>query len=75
MVGNLDKYAVCPFYKQEQGCKLYCEGFSKVCSLQTSFKNHDALVAHKKRYCHSMEGYSHCPLYPAIYSKYGEEQK
>ena len=75
MKGYVDKYAVCPFYSQEQGYKIHCEGFSSVCSLQTSFKSHEKLVQHKVRYCHDMKGYMQCPLYPAIYGQYGEEKK
>jgi hypothetical protein len=73
MQGYVAKEVVCPFYKQEDGAKIRCEGFSKSCSIQTTFCNRDNLVMHKGRYCNEMEGYTKCPLYPAIYGQYDEE--
>lgn len=73
MQGYESPHTVCPFYKQEKGFKIRCEGFSKNCSLQTSFCNKDRLLMHKERYCNSIEGYMDCPLYPAIYGQYGED--
>ena len=67
------KEVVCPFYHKEVGVKILCEGFSKSSSLQTTFNCRDKLIAHKHRYCNSMEGYPECPLYPAIYGQYGED--
>lgn len=73
MQGYVAKEVVCPFYKQEEATKIRCEGFSRSCSLQTSFSCREKLIGHKKRYCNSMEGYTECPLYPAIYGQYGED--
>lgn len=73
MQGYISKEVVCPFYKQEEGVKIRCEGFSRSCSLQTSFCNKEKLLNHKGRFCNSMEGYTRCPLYPAIYRQYDED--
>ena len=73
MQNYVSKEVVCPFYKQEDATKIRCEGFSKCCSIQTSFSCRERLILHKGRYCNSMEGYPECPLYPAIYGQYGED--
>jgi hypothetical protein len=73
MQNYVSKEVVCPFYKQEQATKLKCEGFSKSCSLQTSFCNRARLLIHKECYCNNIKGYTRCPLYPAIYRQYEED--
>ena len=73
MQGYVAKEVVCPFYKQETPTKIRCEGFSKACSLQTSFSCNEKLVMHKARYCNSIRDYHRCPLYPVIYGQYKEE--
>lgn len=74
MQGYVSKEVVCPFYKMEQAAKIRCEGFSRACSIQISFCNRERLLFHKARYCNRFEGYPECPLYPAIYGQYGEEE-
>lgn len=74
MQGYISKEVVCPFYKQEQAAKIRCEGFCKSCSIQVSFSNRERLIQHKDRFCNKIEGYHDCPLYPAIYGQYGEEE-
>lgn len=73
MQGYVSKEVECPFYKMEQATKLRCEGFSKCCSLQITFSCRDKLIRHKRKYCNEIKGYTECPLYPAIYGQYGEE--
>lgn len=69
-----DKYILCPFYKQEDGVRLFCEGIGKGNSIQLSFENKELLKAHKRRYCYTIAKHMQCPLYPAIYRQYEEEQ-
>lgn len=61
---------VCPYYKQEDRWRIYCEGFSPYCFLQTTFVNHEELEFHKQIYCNCHDGYPLCPLYPAINDQY-----
>lgn len=66
----VSKEAVCPFYRQETGRRLHCEGFCPSCSLQITFSGHSVLVTHKMRHCNSFKGYPECPLYPVINEQY-----
>lgn len=66
----VSKEVVCPFYRQEDGLRLYCEGFDPCCSLQVSFSGRDVMRSHKHRHCNSFRGYPECPLYPAINGQY-----
>ena len=70
MQGYVSKEVVCPFYKQEEGLKLRCEGFCNSCSLQISFTRKELLQLHKERHCNSFKGYPKCPLFPAINRQY-----
>ena len=68
------KEVVCPFYHGEDAerNKIFCEGFCKLCNLQTTFNNGPQLLAHKARYCNTFKGYPQCPLYPVINKQYEE---
>lgn len=66
----ISKEVVCPFYKQEDAAKIFCEGFCKSCSLQTSFTRRELLQMHKERHCNSFKGYPECPLYSVINKQY-----
>ena len=69
----VDKYVVCPFYTQEVGSKIYCEGFSNSNSLQTFFNTKNLLLNHKVRYCRNLSRHQSCPLYTIINEKYKED--
>lgn len=69
----ISKEVVCPFYKQEDATKLFCEGYCKSCSLQTSFTRREQLQLHKERHCNSFKGYPNCPIYPVIAKQYDEK--
>ena len=69
-----DKYVLCPFYTQEDGAKIRCEGFSEGNSLQTSFATKELLKAHKRKYCYCIAKHRQCPLYPIINKKYEEAE-
>ena len=64
------KEVICPFYKQEDGLKLRCEGFCPSSSLQISFSRRDVMHMHKDRHCNSFSGYPECPLFPVINKQY-----
>lgn len=67
-----DKYVSCPFYSQESGSKIRCEGFTENNSLQTTFDTKELLKAHKRRFCYAISKHKECPLYPIINQKYKE---
>ena len=69
----VSKEVVCPFYKQEEATKIFCEGFCKTTSLQTSFTRNEHLITHKERHCNSFKGYPLCPLYSIINKQYEVE--
>lgn len=68
-----DKYVACPFYSQESGSKIRCEGFADCNSLQTTFDSKDRLKDHKRRYCYAVSKHRECPLYTIIDQKYKEK--
>ena len=70
-----DKYVSCPFYSQESGTKIRCEGFCHDNSLQTTFETKELLKAHKRKYCYTISKHKSCPLYPVINKKYEEEEE
>lgn len=67
-----DKYVACPFYSQENGSKIRCEGFADNNSLQTTFETKELLKAHKRRFCYTLSRHRECPLYAIINKKYEE---
>ena len=67
-----DKYVACPFYSQESGSKIRCEGFAEDNSLQTTFETKELLKAHKRRFCYCISKHREGPLYPIINQKYKE---
>jgi hypothetical protein len=67
-----DKYVQCPFYKNEQGVQIHCEGFSENNRLHLWFESKEALTAHKKQYCKNGNSHRKCPLYGAINKQYEE---
>lgn len=71
----MDKYVACPFYSNESGSKIYCEGFSDSNSIQTFFKSKDLLMTHKVRFCRHITRHQSCPLYPIINAKYKEDSQ
>lgn len=73
MKNYMDKCAVCPFYSQEEPMKLHCEGYSVGTRFHIIFDCKERKKAHKKKYCNNMDGYADCPLYPAIYEQYRED--
>ena len=74
MQNYLDKYVACPFYSQESGSKIRCEGFAEDNSLQTTFATKELLKAHKRRFCYCISKHRECPLYPIINEKYKENE-
>lgn len=70
-----DKYVLCPFYKQDDGVRLLCEGIGKGNSIQVSFETKELLKAHKRKFCYCIAKHRQCPLYPAINKKYEEEEQ
>lgn len=70
MKGYISKSVICPFYKQDEGLKIRCEGFCASCSLQISFGNKETLLLHRKIHCESFDGYLKCPLFPVINRQY-----
>lgn len=75
MQNYVSKEIVCPFYKQEEGLKLRCEGFSKYCSLQISFVSRQDLKDHENTFCKSIRKYPECPIYPVVYHQYEDNKK
>lgn len=69
-----DKYVACPFYSQEDGSKIRCEGFAEDNSLQTTFDTKEHLKAHKRRFCYAISRHKECPLFPIINQKYKENE-
>ena len=75
MRGYQSKYVVCPFYHQESGLRIQCEGFCKSCSLQITFENKEDMLCHRKNFCESFERHSKCPLFPVISRQYEKVKK
>ena len=69
MRNYVSKEVVCPFYRQEKGLQLHCEGFDPSCSLQVTFAHRGGMVSHKRRHCNTFD-YPDCPIYPAINAQY-----
>ena len=69
MRNYVSKEVVCPFYRQEKGLQLHCEGFDPSCSLQVTFAHRNGMVSHKRRHCNTFD-YPDCPIYPAINAQY-----
>ena len=64
------KEVVCPFYKHEQGFKLFCEGIYGKTIIQT-FDGYDHKMMHKQQYCHDLDSCKQCRIYQAVDAKYG----
>ena len=61
---------LCPFYHDDEGVKIRCEGFCKNNCLQISFQNREQMLNHRYIYCMSFDGFPSCPLYSVIYKQY-----
>ena len=70
MSAHLDQKTVCPFYTQQEGYRVYCEGFAKGNSMQVCFRNAALMKKHKDSFCNNIDNYQKCPLYPVIEKKY-----
>jgi hypothetical protein len=68
-------YVKCPFYHQENGPKIKCEGFCKSCTIQITFDRKESLQMHREIYCENFDGYPKCPLFPVINKQYEEVKK
>lgn len=75
MKNQTDRLVVCPFYSQEEGTKLHCEGFCTGTRILLHFDCKDRKKAHKKKYCKNINGYELCPLNPVIMKQYKAEEK
>ena len=67
------KEVICPFYKKEDICKIYCEGFHYGNTIQLSFNNKMFMTSHKEKHCNSFSGHTACPLYPIIERKCNQD--
>ncbi len=57
---------VCPYYVTEDRCSIRCEGCMSYAEHRTRWETMAAKIAHKTRYCNSIDGYPTCPLSAAI---------
>ena len=65
-----DKYVQCPFYNQEQGVQIHCEGFNETNRIHLWFESKELLVGHKKKFCKNGQMHRECPLYSVIEKQY-----
>jgi hypothetical protein len=75
MKNYADTSVVCPFYTQEEGCKMHCEGFNFNTRIFVWFDSKEAMARHKGLFCRNIKRYEKCPLYHPIAEKYGEEDE
>ena len=74
MKNYMDNCTVCPFYSQEEGLKLHCEGYCTGTRIHLCFDCKERMKAHKKRYCNNLGGYKMCPLYAVIEKQYKKRE-
>lgn len=61
--------AVCPYFLNNRGCLVVCEGVIKGTTTSNHFKTERQVYMHQKRFCNTFN-YRDCPLSVAIEKKY-----
>lgn len=65
---------ICPYYHNEDGASLYCEGATDDGTAHSIFRSGECKNRHKERYCLTYE-YGGCPVARAAEEKYREDEK
>lgn len=63
-----DALAQCPYYREDGGQTVRCEGLCARSSLRLSFGNRYELRTHKEKYCH--QDWKGCPIAGMLNRKY-----
>lgn len=62
---------ICPFYHNEDGASLYCEGVTEDGTAHSIFRSGESKDRHKQRYCLTYE-YGFCPVARMVEQKYAD---
>lgn len=58
----------CPFYRQEDGKRIVCEGLPDKTTMALEFPSSQPKIEYKKRYCEKK--YRDCPYAKILYQKW-----
>lgn len=67
----VSNYALCPFYRSEDGYRLVCEGVVDDSSVHVVFPSSTKKREYRDKYCCS--DYKACRVSHVLYAKYGGE--
>lgn len=70
VVWNKGKLPQCPFYLRHERNTISCEGLAFRTTIKTTYENQKKREKVMGDFC--CEQYKKCPLYRAIYEKYGD---
>lgn len=65
---------ICPFYHNEDGCSIYCEGIAEDGTTHSIFPSGECKQRHKERFCLTYS-YGGCPVAKFADEKYRENEK
>lgn len=51
MLGRVDAYVVCPYYKRNERQEIHCEGVREGSSLHLTFSTPQDLLDYRKQFC------------------------